>query len=109
MPYIKQDQREDLEDGLNELIQTLKSYVPKGGDIRDLDGLVNYCITRILLETFDLTRAPKYTHFNTVHGILSSVDKEINRRFVVPYENLKIDQNGDIVSPFHIRRTRRNR
>jgi hypothetical protein len=37
-----------------------------------------------------------YSKFNRAEGVLSAVSKEFYRRVVVPYENSKWLENGDV-------------
>lgn len=94
-PYIKQDRRAKLNSPLAALITQLKSLNHE--DLRDLDGDLNYVITKLLLEVYDLNNQPKYTKFNTILGILEAVKLELYRQRVALYEDEKIAENGDIV------------
>lgn len=105
MPYIKQDQREKIDDTIDELIQEISHLevdFKKGPDaedyvdLRNLDGVLNYTITRLLNGTLRLVDEPKYTKFNTGLGILEGVKLELYRRRIGPYENEKIEENGDV-------------
>jgi hypothetical protein len=94
MPYIPQIRREKINSKLQELILAIKQLDDK--ELRDLDGDLNYSITKLILGVLELEEKPKYTKFNTAIGILESVKLELYRRFVAPYENEKILENGDI-------------
>lgn len=88
MPYIHQRIRDRISSSLKELINDLKGF-----EGTSKSGILNYTITKILMETIE----PKsYDQFNTIAGILSSVDKEIYRRAIAPYEDKKIEINGDV-------------
>lgn len=95
MPYIKQSRRDKIDSTLKDLIGTIRSL--EITDLRDLDGDLNYTITKLILGVQDLVENPKYTKFNTSIGVLESVKLEIYRRFVALYEDKKIDENGDII------------
>jgi len=92
MPYITQDRRGQIDYNIDALIAVLKS-LPKGPVAGDL----NYTISRLLLEVFDLVEQPKYQKFNDVMGLLDNVKHEIQRRWQDPYEDLKVKENGDII------------
>jgi hypothetical protein len=88
MPYIKQSQRDELEeDG---------ALSPRP----DNPGELNYCITML---TRDYLGDPdsgngtiNYEKYNSVIGVLECVKQELYRRMIVPYEEQKIKENGDV-------------
>lgn len=57
-------------------------------------GELNYCITQ-LVKNF-LGEKPNYERYNAAIGALESAKLELYRRKVVPYEDLKIQENGDV-------------
>lgn len=88
MPYIKQDER----GGFVEL-----KRVPETA------GQLNYLITSICLAylrehagSFEGQPVPSYALLNEVMGALSGVQAEFYRRQVVPVEELKARENGDL-------------
>ena len=87
MPYIKAKQRIDLEPALNNLIKELLA-----GEERELDGEVNYVVTRMLKALYP----PKYFNYNRAMGVLSCIQHEFYRRSIAPYEETKIIENGDL-------------
>jgi hypothetical protein len=87
LPYIKPKNREKYGEVLEELITILKS-VP----LEQLDGELNFVITKILKEVYQL----RYFHLNRAMGVLESVKQEFYRRVVAPYENEKIKESGDV-------------
>lgn len=80
MPYIKQEDRECLERITNTFHSGLES------------GDLNYLITKLLLAQ----KPERYEDFNRLMGVLESCKIEFYRRHVVPYENLKVKENGDV-------------
>ena len=58
-------------------------------------GELNYAITALLLGYCE-THAISYTLLNECVGALESAKLEFYRRKVVPYEELKRQQNGDV-------------
>jgi hypothetical protein len=96
MPYIKQSGRSNYYRSLIDLLEKLKDNSIETGDLRNLDGDLNYIISQLLLISLNLTDDPKYTRFNTAIGVLESCKLELYRRFVAPYEDIKIKENGDI-------------
>ena len=82
MPYIKQDLRPDFD----KAIEQLKP---------DSAGDLNYIISRISIDYVE-RKGKKYSILNEVMGVFSSVAHEFYRRIVAPYEDQKIQENGDI-------------
>ena len=81
MPYIKKEDRETLAKG--EEVQTC--------------GDLNYKIHELIEQHLDNNRYRLgYSLYNEVIGVLACVQQEFYRRSVVPYENKKINENGDI-------------
>jgi len=87
MPYIKMEDRPKYEKPLSELISTLKSQ-----SVESIDGELNYIITRILKESYPL----RYFNLNRAMGVLECCKLEFYRRVAAPYEDTKIEQNGDV-------------
>lgn len=87
MPYIPQDKRPQIDEKIIPLIQHLQSL-----PVEQQDGALNYAVTKILKELY----APKYFNYNRAMGVLSSIQAEWYRRDVAPYEDKKIQENGDV-------------
>ena len=87
MPYIKMEDRPKYEKPLSELISTLKAQ-----PVESIDGELNYIITRILKESYPL----RYFNLNRAMGVLECCKIEFYRRVAAPYEDTKIEQNGDV-------------
>lgn len=86
MPYIKQGQREDLNEAISNLSDVLNGTDP---------GEINYTITKILLGTLGY-RSMHYHDVNMMVGVLECVKLELYRRLAAPYEDKKIEENGDV-------------
>jgi len=85
MPYIKsEEQRLELEYPIETLITTIKD-----------EGDLNFVITT-LISKYVQEKGKNYATLNTVLGVLSAVAREFYRRVVAPYEDTKIEENGDI-------------
>ena len=93
MPYISESRRDEL-DQILDLIRDRALLVTSGGE--DPAGDLNYLITRILMQTYELADKPKYAKFNSALGVLTAVTLEMYRRAAAPYEDVKAGQNGDI-------------
>lgn len=77
MPYIKSEQRERL----------IKDLPQNAGEL-------NYYISMLLKHYW--ARTGNYQGINDIVGALEGAKLEFYRRIAVPYENLKIDENGDM-------------
>jgi len=58
-------------------------------------GELNYSFTTIALDYLE-RKGKNYTHINDVLGALEGCKLELYRRVVVPYENGKLEENGDV-------------
>jgi len=80
MPYIKQDDRTKFD------ISNLNPEKP---------GELNYVISQLCAKYLD-QKGLGYTNCNEIIGVLDCVKQEFYRRVTVPYEDKKIEENGDI-------------
>ena len=87
MPYVKQYKRNKYEKILQELVKILKALPPE-----EIDGELNYVVSKILREIYPL----RYFHINKAIGVLECIKLEYYRRVAAPYEDLKIEETGDI-------------
>jgi hypothetical protein len=87
MPYITQEERPQYDEVLRELIGLLKEKPPES-----VDGHLNYVVTRVIKEVYPL----RYYHINKAMGVLECIQHEFYRRVAAPYEDTKIEQNGDV-------------
>lgn len=78
MPYIKEQEKPGV-------INTL---------CPDTAGQLNYLLTYIVCNYAFLH--PGYQGINDVVGALEGCKLEFYRRYVAPYEDIKIQQNGDV-------------
>lgn len=88
MPYIKQEKRGKIDDIINQLNL-------------DTEGELNYAITTLVINWVrSKSRFPKFTYEigNAAMGVLESAKLEFYRRVMVPYEDRKIKDNGDVYS-----------
>ena len=96
MPYIKEDDREELDANIDKLISaihTIKHSLDNPHDFSIYLGRINYCFSRII---GGLMGSPSYNKVAMITGVLENVKQEFYRRAATPYEDLKIKQNGDI-------------
>jgi ribosomal protein S3AE len=87
LPYIKADNRNKYEKILEELVKILKTLPPE-----EIDGELNYVVTKILKEIYPL----RYFHINKAVGVLECIKLEYYRRVAAPYEDSKIKESGDV-------------
>jgi hypothetical protein len=87
MPYITQEDRPQYDKVLAEITTLLKENPPES-----VDGHLNYVVTKIIKEVYPL----RYYHINKAMGVLECIQHEFYRRVAAPYEDTKIEQNGDV-------------
>ena len=80
MPYIKQSDRE---------------YVKPSEFTPAVPGGLNYQITCVI-RTYIQVNGLSYQRINDVLGALEGAKLEFYRRVAVPYEELKMQENGDV-------------
>jgi hypothetical protein len=56
------------------------------------DGDLNYILFKLCKETV----TPGYNNYKNFIGELNECSNEIRRRFLSPYEDAKIEENGDV-------------
>jgi hypothetical protein len=82
MPYIKQEQRECMD----EVVESMNQYgVVANGDLNYI--LYAYCKRYV---------KPSYNNYKNFCGELRQCATEIERRILAPYEDSKIEENGDV-------------
>ena len=101
MPYIKKEQRKLIDGPSDFTVQVgLDSFLYKMDNIQYNDewnrspGTLNYIITRLV--HWYLGDKPNYERYNAAIGVLECAKQELYRRKVSPYEDEKINENGDV-------------
>lgn len=87
MPYIKGELRTKYSKLIDAMIET----VSKDTSI----GEINYIITNLLLFYLN-THKECYATYNEMIGVLECAKMELYRRKIGKYEDVKIDENGDV-------------
>lgn len=87
MPYIPQGARPDV-------------HPTTDKDARNA-GELNYQIT-VLINRYININGMRYQAMNDVVGALDGAKVEFQRRVVGPYEDRKIEENGDAYSPANV-------
>lgn len=80
MPYIKQSKRVELENS---------EVLPLS------EGDLNYIISKEI-DKYLSNKGLCYAHINEVIGVLECAKLELYRRIAAPYEDQKINENGDV-------------
>ncbi len=88
MPYIRDEARHKFEKSITELA----TYISSKGD---LNYVICEIVGKILLKNFDFDSYTQISNWiDGVHG----AERELTRRLLNPYEDLKIAENGDVSS-----------
>ena len=82
MPYIKKEDRPKFSYGI--------SYLWPANP-----GELNYVLTEIIYNYLE-RNGEKYQTYNDIVGALECCKMELYRRRVMPYEDKKIAENGDV-------------
>jgi hypothetical protein len=90
MPYIDKEDRPQYDSWVKELAYRLQAACPNQ---MDRVGHANYVITTLVLQAFPERR---YATMCLVDGLLHDIDKEWHDRRRRPYEDEKIEENGDV-------------
>lgn len=95
MPYIKQELRRELDKEIEAFVKKVNELHAKDS-ANTRDGLLNYSFTRILHHVYPKN---KYHDLNEAVGMLECMKQEFYRTRVGPYEDEKIEENGDVEMP----------
>jgi len=90
MPYIPQENRKKLDEKIIPLFREAANSHHRG-DVGD----VNYCISQLIWRLFQ--ENPTYRRACELMGTLECAKAEFYRRVVAPYEDKKIEANGDLL------------
>jgi hypothetical protein len=82
MPYIRKEIRPTMDTVVDQMI---KAGVQVDGDLNYI--LFKFCKNHV---------KPSYNNYKNFLGELNEAAEEIRRRLLAPYENLKIEENGDV-------------
>ena len=86
MPYIDPAERKELDELIGALATQLR------GDFR---GRLNYTLSSLLVHLIDVNGL-SYRLINDFVGMLECTKLEAYRRVAAPYEDAKLEQNGDV-------------
>lgn len=93
MPYIKQELRLHLDKDIENLANSLKRNAFNSAQEA---GMLNYTITCLLSPW--LEGGVSYGNVNMLVGVLECVKQELYRRAAAPYEDMKMKDNGDVIT-----------
>lgn len=88
MPYIKRQDRAQYQ----ELIAKLAATIPQ--DPKARAGHFNYVVSLLIEKTYGTKM--RYADHNEVVGVLHCIALEFYRRKTAPYEDIKIQEEGDL-------------
>lgn len=84
MPYITPDRREVFDKNLNELARDVQN-----------EGELNYCIYKLSRLIIDRI-GQSYSNLSMCSSAMEHAKLEWYRKILAPYEDEKIQENGDI-------------
>lgn len=101
MPYIKQFDRDSVDDKIDALVDTIIHRTTVIGTTNDRPGILNYVISRLGSEIYTKhsrkhSRPIKYKDLNEFVGVLGCVQQEFYRRVIAKHEDAACTQNGDV-------------
>lgn len=96
MPYINEEERLELDDCIDQMIKRISKIHMQINNPRDFSnflGRINYCFSRVIMGVM---KTISYKNIAMATGVLENIKQEFYRRLAAPYENQKINENGDI-------------
>lgn len=108
MPYIKEENRGQLDPCIDHLMECLRGNVSTNPDnpnsnpykekltneeFLSIVGDINYTFSRVLAGVMG---SVSYSKIAMITGVLENIKQEFYRRVAEPYENSKVVENGDI-------------
>ena len=89
MPYIKREERAQYQELLDELARKIPD------DRMSRPGHMNYIVSVLIEKVYGAQM--RYADHNEVMGMLNGILMEFYRRKTAPYEDEKIEQEGDLM------------
>ena len=90
MPYIPMEKRETLDHTIISLACRILAH-----EEDERAGMLNYTISS-LLSRLSKGEGVNYSNINRMIGVLECVKLELYRRVASPYEDEKMQSNGDV-------------
>jgi hypothetical protein len=93
MPYIEEEQRLFICGKRLFTDPEKQAFI----DVEQIEtaGDMQYAIA-VMIKSYMERKGLKYQHCNDVMGALAGAQQEFYRRTVAPYEDKKIEENGDV-------------
>ena len=88
MPYITQDQRDELDVYITDTINQLRKMSSRHGE-GYIDGVLNYTVTRIVVEGMKPATGWRYWILARAYAVFMAAGAEFYRRALSPYETDK--------------------
>ncbi len=93
MPYIKKENRPQLDEHIEKLAEVIKKLSAEQDGDTGFAGLLDYSCTRLALKVIPTRR---YWVIALITGVFKNIADEFYRRYGVPYEDEQIKKNGDV-------------
>ncbi len=93
MPYIKQEDRPEIDKSVDQLAAEITRLAKKYNYDGAFAGLLNYTVTTLALK---VNPARRYWSIALLSGVFHNIADEFYRRFAVPYEDEQIVKSGDV-------------
>jgi len=87
MPYIKDKDKNEMNDSINDL----RTWILTKGDL-------NYAICQLVGNLILDGKKISYTDISYWISGVHDAEVELNRRLLAPYEDIKKEENGDVPS-----------
>jgi hypothetical protein len=87
MPYISKDQRARFDEIVDKFVAELRNDLSSGD--------LNYLLSSFIWKLFQNNLS--YSSINQLIGVLECVKLEFYRRQAAPYEDIKLEANGDLI------------
>lgn len=87
MPYINKEDRKEMSEAIEQLFNRIHSK-----------GDLNYVICELVGKVILRKERMSYTSISETIDAVHDAETELRRRILEPYENIKIEENGDVES-----------
>ena len=94
---IDPEQKLDIELGIR--LRDVAEKTMERQNLINRPGHLNYCITKLLIQVFSPLGNLSDLEHEDIVGIIEGAIEHIYEKGVAPYEDLKIEENGDVEKP----------
>jgi hypothetical protein len=95
MPYVYHSERDKYEKSINEIVDQLIDVFKHSNNIAK--GHLNYVIFTIIKRLLPRIGMNYANAQDFIGGVLTCCQLELYRRILVPYEDEKIEEMGDVI------------